>query len=174
MVLLAVFNILLSRLSGREEIVVGTPTAGRRHEDIRQLIGVFVNTLALKNRPAGELTFSEFLNRVKEKTLNAFDNQDYPYEKLVEKTGVKRDSARNPLFDVMFVFQNRENPGMNLSGVTVTPFEHENNISKFDLSFMGIDDGDNLFVSFEYSTPLFKDKTIERFVNYFKTQVRSF
>jgi hypothetical protein len=104
MVLLAVFNVLLSRLSGQQDLVVGSPAAGRRHADLEKIIGMFVNTLALRNYPEGEKTFKEFLLEVKERTLEAVENQDYPFEELVEKVSIIRDAGRNPLFDVMFTF----------------------------------------------------------------------
>jgi amino acid adenylation domain-containing protein len=103
MVLLSVFNILLSRLSNQEDIIVGTPVAGRRHADLEPIIGMFVNTLALRSHPIGEKTFRQFLSEVKTQTLEAFENQDYQFEELVEQVEVKRDAGRNPLFDVMFL-----------------------------------------------------------------------
>ena len=106
MVLTAVVNILLAKLSGQEEIIIGTPIAGRRHADLEKIIGMFVNTLALRNYPVGERTFREFLGDVKERILMVFENQEYPFEELVDKLSLKRDMGRNPLFDVMFVLQN--------------------------------------------------------------------
>jgi non-ribosomal peptide synthetase component F len=80
--------------------------AGRRHADLEKIIGMFVNTLALRNYPAGEKTLKDFLNELKERTLATFENQEYQFEELVEKVEVNRDTGRNPLFDVMFVLQN--------------------------------------------------------------------
>jgi amino acid adenylation domain-containing protein len=96
MVLQTIYNILLWKLSNQEELVVGTPTAGRRHADLEQVIGMFVNTLALKNYPGGEKSVTQFLAEVKEKTLEAFANQDYQYDELVEKVMDYRDVNRNP------------------------------------------------------------------------------
>ena len=90
MVLLAIFNILLFKLSSQEDIVIGTPIAGRRHADLEEIIGMFVNTLALRNWPHGEKTVREFLGEVKNLTLQAFENQDYQFENLVDKLKVKR------------------------------------------------------------------------------------
>ncbi|MCP5107711.1 MAG: non-ribosomal peptide synthetase, partial [bacterium] len=84
MVLLAVFNVVLAVLSGQEDIVVGTAVAGRRHADLEEIIGMFVNTLAIRNYPGGEKSFIKFLRELKERTLTAFENQDYPFEDLVE------------------------------------------------------------------------------------------
>ena len=111
MVLLSIYNILLSKLSNQEDIVIGTPVAGRQHADLENMIGMFVNTLPLRNYPKGELSFREFLSGVKNKTLACFDNQTYQYEELIDELKVVRDTSRNPLFDVMFVFQNFEGDG---------------------------------------------------------------
>ena len=105
MVILAIYNIFLLKISNQEDIVVGTPIAGRRHADLEKVVGMFVNTLALRNYPTGEKTFNTLLKEIKEKTIKAFENQDYQFEDMVEKIVVERDMSRNPLFDVMFMFQ---------------------------------------------------------------------
>ncbi|MCP4149728.1 MAG: non-ribosomal peptide synthetase, partial [bacterium] len=97
MVLLAIFNIFLAKMSTLEDIVVGTPVAGRRHDDLKLIIGMFVNTLAIRNLPEGKKTFNQFLRDVKETTLSAFENQEYPFEDLVDKVDINRDVSRNPL-----------------------------------------------------------------------------
>jgi amino acid adenylation domain-containing protein len=168
MVLFAIYNIFLSKLSGQEVIVVGTPTAGRRHADLEQVIGMFVNTLALKNVPAGEKTFNQFLKEVKEKTLNAFANQDYQYEGLVEKVMENRDASRNPLFDTMFILQNLDIPTIEIRGLKLKPYPYERTISKFDLTLECYELEDNLSCNVEYSTKLFKEETIKRFITYLK------
>ncbi|MFL1673003.1 condensation domain-containing protein, partial [Paenibacillus dendritiformis] len=91
MVLLAAYTTLLSKYSGQEDIIVGTPIAGRTHADLEPILGMFVNTLAIRNTPAGEKTFQEYLQEVKEHTLSAYENQDYPFEELVGKLDVSRD-----------------------------------------------------------------------------------
>ena len=106
MVLLSIYNILLAKISGQEDIIIGTAIAGRRHADLHFLIGMFVNTLIMRNYPAGDKTFGEFLVEVKERTLQAFENQDYPFEELVDRLAINRDTSRNPVFDVMLVLQN--------------------------------------------------------------------
>jgi amino acid adenylation domain-containing protein len=174
MVLLAIYTIWLSKLSGQEEIVVGTPTAGRPHADLQELIGMFVNTLALRNLPAGEKTFNEFLGDVKKRTLAAFDNQEYQFEELVEKVSVLRDTGRNPLFDVMFVhqgveLQSEDIPEVETPDLRQLAFKYENRTSKFDLTLVGKEVGENLFFTLEYCTKLFKKETIQRMVTYFET-----
>jgi non-ribosomal peptide synthetase component F len=105
MVLLAIHTIFLSKVSNREDIVIGTPATGRRHADLDHVIGMFVNTLAMSNYPRGEKHFKEFLKEVKTKALQTFDNQDYQFEDLVETLTLNRDTGRNPLFDTIFGLQ---------------------------------------------------------------------
>jgi amino acid adenylation domain-containing protein len=173
MILLAVYDILLSKISLQEDIVVGTPVAGRRHDDLEPIIGMFVNTLALRSFPCGEKTFTGFLNQVKEKTLNAFENQDYPFEDLVEKVTVERDMSRNPVFDTLFVLQNMDIAAAETPGLKLKPYPRENKTSKFDLSLNGIEAGKKIHLEFEYCTKLFKHETIERLITYFKKIVSS-
>ncbi|WP_157243996.1 condensation domain-containing protein, partial [Paenibacillus elgii] len=99
---------LLHKYTGQEDVIVGTPIAGRPHADLESIIGMFVNTLALRHYPAGEKTFQDYVQEVKETSLKAFENQDYPFEALVDKLDLKRDMSRHPLFDTMFVLQNTE------------------------------------------------------------------
>jgi tyrocidine synthetase-3 len=171
MVLLSLFNILLSKLSGREDIVVGSPIAGRRHIELEKIIGMFVNTLVLRNYPSGDKTFNVFLREVKERTLAVFANQEYPFENLVEKVAVSRDIGRNPLFDVMFILQNIDTPEIKIPGLELTPYEFDNRISRFDLTLLCEEKDDRLFFIVEYRTKLFKETTIKRFIDYFKKLV---
>ncbi|MCP5054836.1 MAG: amino acid adenylation domain-containing protein, partial [bacterium] len=168
MILLAAFNILLSKVSGNDDIIIGTGTAGRRHEDLNDIIGMFVNTLALRNTPRLTHTFPEFLEQLKRNTLEDFENQDYPFEGLVENLELKRDTSRNPLFDVMFQFNNFEVPGLEVPGLRVSGYRHEWKISKFDLTLWGWEGEEGLTFAFEYATPLFKRETIQLFIRYFK------
>jgi amino acid adenylation domain-containing protein len=169
MVLLAIFNIFLSKISSQEEIAVGTPTAGRRHTDLDEIIGIFVNTLALKIHVNGQKTFKDFLRKVKERTLEAFDNQDYQYEDLVEQASVTRDTSRNPLFDIMFILQNIDFPEVEIPGLKLKPYQYENKTSKFDLTLTVKEMEEKLSCGLEYSTKLFKEETIQRFIHYFMT-----
>jgi tyrocidine synthetase-3 len=176
MVLLAVINVLMAKLSGQEDIVIGTPVAGRRHVDLEKIIGMFVNTLALRNYPAAGKPFKVFLAEVKEKTLRAFENQDYPFENLVDKAAVHRDTGRSPLFDVMFTFQESEMDafrlpaeGIETNGLRIKPFVYEKKTAKFDLNTAVVLNEDKLFFVFDYGAKLFKEETIERFIRYFKS-----
>ena len=138
-VLLALYKIFLAKLSSREDIVIGSPVAGRRHADLEKIIGMFVNTLALRNYPSGEKKFMDFLEEVKEIALKGFENQEYQYEDLVEQIPVNRDAGRNPLFDTMFVLQNTGFQEIEIPGLKLVPYEYENKTSKFDLTLTGVE-----------------------------------
>lgn len=166
MVLLAVFNIMLSKYSGQEEIAVATPIAGRGHADIEKMPGMFVNTLLLKNQPSGEMTFKEFLDNIKANALQAYDNQEYQFEKLIEKLDFKRDLSRNPMFDVMFILQNMDGQETKADNLRLSPYPVRNKASKFDLTLEAAESGSELTLSLEYCTKLFKRGTIERFAGY--------
>ncbi len=173
MVLLAAFNILLARLNGQEDIVVGTPTAGRRHAELQGIIGMFVNTLALRNYPCGEKLFDHFLGEVKTGALSAFDNQEYPFENLLEKVEINRDAGRNPLFDVMFALHNVEAAEVEIPGLKLGPYKYENRTAKFDLTLLATEVGEKLFFVVEYGTKLFKEETINKYIRYFQAIIAS-
>ncbi|NIM14696.1 MAG: hypothetical protein GTO45_21945 [Candidatus Aminicenantes bacterium] len=184
MVILTIFDILLFKLSRQEDIIVGTVTAGRRHQDLENIVGMFVNTLVLRNYPKDEKSFSQCLKEVRETTLEAFDNQDYQFEDLVGNVLEKRDPGRNPLFDVMFMFGDLDIISIpqfstisaignktavpEESGLNVQPYRSGRAIAKFDMLFTGTDTGEKLVFSIGYCTDLFKKETIERFMTYFK------
>ncbi|MCP5051083.1 MAG: amino acid adenylation domain-containing protein, partial [bacterium] len=173
MVLLALFNVLLFKLSSQEDIVVGAPVAGRPHADLESIMGIFVNTLPLRNYPAATKTLHAFLRQLKESSLNAFENQDYQFENLVDKVVDRRDTSRNPLFDAVFVLQigmlePAGNKEISLPGLTLKPYGIKNKSSKFDLTLDAFESGETLLLDFEYSTSLFQRETLERFVNYFR------
>ncbi|EQB9790684.1 condensation domain-containing protein, partial [Clostridium botulinum] len=173
MLMLAAFNILLSKYSGQEDIIVGTPSAGRTHSDLDNAIGMFVNTLAIRNNLDGEMSFKEFLEEVKANTLRAFENQDYQLDELIEKLNVKRESGRNPLFDVMFIMQNLDIEGMKIGDLDIIPIEPYSKISKFDLSLMIAEEKDKTYGMIEYSTNLFKRESIERLQKHFENILES-
>jgi amino acid adenylation domain-containing protein len=178
-ILLAIFTLLLSKLSGQEDIIVGIPTAGRNHENLQEIIGMFVNTLGLRGYPLGDLTGKQWLDQVKKRTITAFENQDYPFEDLVEKLGVNRDASRNPLFDVTFAWQNfelqpEEMQEIDIPGLKLLPYRYENTTAKFDLTLIGREAGEDLLFTFEYCTRLFKAGTVDQWVHYFKNIVSAF
>ncbi|MFD6860589.1 amino acid adenylation domain-containing protein, partial [Rhodococcus sp. NPDC060090] len=173
MVMHAAFAVLLSRLSGSEDITVGTPTAGRGEEALDDLVGMFVNTLVLRTRVAGGSTFSDLLGQAKEKDLAAFGNADVPFERLVDSLGVRRTSAHTPLFQVMLTFQNIDTGTLELPGLAVQPLETGADQAKFDLQctvverFSAAGLLDEMDVTFTYATALFDRSTIEVFIERF-------
>ncbi|MCU0289761.1 MAG: condensation domain-containing protein, partial [Acidobacteria bacterium] len=173
MILLAVYTVFLTKITNQEDIVVGSPIAGRRHADLEKMIGMFVNSLAMRNFPFGEKTFTGFLYEVKEKTLRAFENQDYPFEDLVEQIVTNRDTSRNPVFDVMFVLQNMGLPEMEIPGLILKPYDYENKTAKFDLNLTGLEKEGKLIFNLEYSTNLFKKENALRLSDYFKNLIHA-
>ncbi|MCU0287448.1 MAG: amino acid adenylation domain-containing protein, partial [Acidobacteria bacterium] len=168
MVLLGIFYLLLARLSGLEDIIIGSPVAGRSHADFQDIIGMFVNTLAIRNYPSGEKNVADFLQEVKTNALQAFENQDYPFETLVEKVAAARNVGRNPIFDVMFSLQNLTGPGNDLESSDNT---FQIDIAKFDMTLSAVETLKEIVFSLEYCTRLFKQESIERFIGYFKNIV---
>ncbi|RAP29427.1 Bacitracin synthetase 3 (BA3) [Brevibacillus laterosporus] len=173
MLLLAAYNVLLSKYTGQEEIIIGTPIAGRSHADVENIVGMFVNTLALKNAPLGELTFREFVAEVKHNALGAFQNQDYPFENLVEKLQIRRDLSRNPLFDTMFSLGNTDSTGFEIDGLLYIPYEMKGQIAKFDISLDAFEKHDEIQFQFSYCTKLFTKQTIERWVIHYSQILQS-
>ncbi|MEX3622783.1 amino acid adenylation domain-containing protein, partial [Viridibacillus arvi] len=160
--------ILLSKYSGQEEIVVGTPIAGRTHADLENVMGMFVNTLAFRNEPREEGAYLEFLEEVKENCLKAYENQNYQFEELVEKLNLRRDTSRNPLFDIMFNMVDTETSrDIQLDGLLLNPYYNGTKISKFDLTLNASEEGSKLQFSIEYCSKLFKKETIDKLSNHF-------
>jgi amino acid adenylation domain-containing protein len=168
MTLLAAFTLLLSRYSRQEDIVVGSAIANRNRREIEPLIGFFVNTLALRTNLQGNPTFLELLNRVKQVTLDAFDHQDLPFEKLVDELGQERSLSHHPLFQVAFSLQNQQEQKLEINGLTVTRFQWENTTTLFDLSLIFRETPQGLIGEWEYATDLFEAKTIQRIAQHFK------
>ncbi|MCP5102468.1 MAG: AMP-binding protein, partial [bacterium] len=171
--LLALYNVLLSRLCGQEDIIVGTPAAGRRHADLERIIGMFVNTVALRNYPTPGKTFGAFLADVRRRSLDAFENQEYPFEDLVEKVRLEKDISRNPVFDVAFSFfdtgaEAGESP---VPSSDAGQYRYENPTTKFDMTLYSFVFGDRISCIMEYGTSLFKEETIRRFIRYFRQVV---
>jgi amino acid adenylation domain-containing protein len=174
MVLLVALNVLLARLSGQQDIVIGCPVAGRLHADFEGIVGMFVNTLAIRSFPVFDKTIGEFIEEVGDITLHAFEHQMFQFEELVDELDIPRDTSRNPIFDVMFVFQNMEQATLELPGMNLAPYHYETNIAKFDLNLIGMEADGQLFFTLEYRTDLFVESTVRNFVSYFKMILAAF
>ncbi|URZ00318.1 non-ribosomal peptide synthetase [Clostridium felsineum] len=168
MVFLSAINILLSKYSGQEDILLGIPVAGRNHIDLENIMGMFVNTLVMRNYPVGEKKYVDFLSEVKENALKAYENQEYQFEDLVDKLNINRDLSRNPLFDVMFTLENIESDDLKIQGLTFENISRKTNISKFDLTFDIKNVKGEVQINIEYRIALFKKETIERMLKHFE------
>ena len=136
MTLLAAFDVLLSRYSGQQDVVIGTPIAGRNRAEVEKLIGFFVNTLVMRADLSGDPSFGELLDRVRETAMGAYAHQDLPFEKLVEELRPDRDLSRNPLFQVMLVLQNLPTASQKLGDIDVTPFGAGLPSAKLDITLV--------------------------------------
>lgn len=169
MTLLAAFKTLLYRYTGSEDIVVGSPIANRNRAQIENLIGFFVNTLVLRTQFAGNFSFEELLNRVREVAIGAYSYQDLPFDVLVEELQPQRSLSYTPLFQVMFVLQNAPMSDIELSGLNLSPIESDSGTAKFDLTLFVEDTDSGLVATFEYNTDLFEAATIQRMAGHLQT-----
>jgi amino acid adenylation domain-containing protein len=167
MTLLAAFQTLLYRYTAQTDIVVGSPIANRRRTELECLIGLFVNTLALRTDLSGNPRFTELLQRVRDMTLEAYAHQDVPFEQLVEALAPERNLSHSPIFQVLFVLQNAPASTIALPGLTLTPLPDQGGVAKFDLTLMLEETDAGLQGWFEYNTDLFDATTIARLADHF-------
>ncbi len=169
MTLMAAWAVVLARLSGQEDVVIGTPTANRGRPEIEGLIGFFVNTLALRLDLSGEPTVAALLGRVKERALEAQAHQDIPFEQVVEVVQPARTMAHSPLFQVLFAWQNAPMGSLELPGLTLEPIESASRTAaKFDLSLTLHEAAGRIVGGVEYATALFDAPTIDRYLGYLR------
>lgn len=172
MLLISVYFVFLSRLSMQEDIVIGSPIAGRKHADFEQVIGMFLNMLPIRAYPARDKSFKTFLAEVKELTLASFENQDYPFEYLVDRVVKERDLGRNPVFDTTFTFlQNahitRQDDETEIGELHFSQYPIPERAVKFDLIFQ-VEEGEGLQCIFYFRTSLFTRDTIGEFEHFFR------
>jgi amino acid adenylation domain-containing protein len=169
MTLLAAFQTLLYRYTGQTDILVGCPIANRNRTEIENLIGFFVNTLALRADFADDLTFRELLNQTKKVTLEAYAHQDLPFEKLVEELNLERDLSFNPIVQVTFALQTASLLAITLSNLKLAPLEdNKNNITKFDLEVSVWETPEGLAVDWGYNSDLFTAATMQRMIQHYQ------
>lgn len=171
--LLAGFNVLLHRYSNQEDIIVGSPIAGRMHEHAQGLIGLFANTLALRSDLSGGPTFRALLRRVRTMTLDAQEHQELPFEKIVDEIAPERHPARHPIFQVVFALQNLPSAAGGIEGLSIEPFPVCVEHSKFDLSLILAERPQGLTANLEYNTDLFDATTAARMLRHFETVLES-
>lgn len=169
MVLLAAFQTLLFRYTHQEDVVVGTPIAGRNRKDIEDIIGFFTNTLVMRTDFSNHPSFRQVIGRVREVALGAYDHQDLPFEKLVLELKPERALSHAPLFQVMFVLQNQPAEERQLEGLSMSPLKIERGNAKFDLLLSLTERPEGLSGSLEYATDLFDAATITRLRGNFQT-----
>ena len=169
MVLLATFNALLCRYTGQHDIVVGTPTANRTRFETEKMIGLFINTLALRVDLSGDPTFAELLRRTRAVALDAYANQEAPFEQLIERLKVERQLGRTPLFQVMLILQNVPAPPAAAQDLSLEVLDVPTGTSKFDLSLTLVQAPEGLTGFFDYSTDLFETGTIRRLAGHFQS-----
>ncbi|SDE77108.1 amino acid adenylation domain-containing protein [Myxococcus virescens] len=169
MVLLAAYHLLLNRYSGQDDVLVGSPIAGRHHAQTESLIGFFVNTLVLRARFGRELTFRQLLAQVRDTTLGAYEYQDLPVERLVEELQVERDPSRTPLFQTLFTLQNAPIPELVLPGLTVRSADGEDTgVALFELSLDLFRGADGFSGTLNYSTDLYEEATAQRLASHYQ------
>ncbi len=173
MALLAVFQALLQRWSGEDDVVVGTPVAGRTRPELENLIGVFINTLALRGRLDGAPTFRQMVGRAREAAFAAFAIQELPFETLVEKLHPVRDLSRPPVFQTMFALQNAPLGRLELPGLVLEPLPADAGGAKLELLLSLTEEGSTLAGGLEYNTTLFDRATAERFLRHFGALVEA-
>ncbi|UUM21367.1 non-ribosomal peptide synthetase [Mycoavidus sp. SF9855] len=173
MTLLAAWGAVLSRLSGQDDLIIGTPSANRNHREIESLLGFFVNTLALRIDLASEPNTVQLLERVRHSTMAAQAHQNLPFEQVVEIVQPPRKLDHTPLFQVMFAWQNNEVAEWRLPALEVTPVALSYNTVKFDLELNLQEAGDEIIGDLRYATALFDRQTIERQVGYLQAMLRA-
>jgi amino acid adenylation domain-containing protein len=169
MTLLAGWAALLARLAGQDDVVIGTPAANRNRVEIERLIGFFVNTLALRLGVSGSFDVGELVAHVRSRVVAAQEHQGIPFEQVVEILRPRRSLAHNPVFQVMFSWQNNPKGTIDLPGLQVSPFTAiPHDISKFDLTLSLHEEGKQIVGEVEYATALYERSTIERYIGYFR------
>ncbi len=177
MVSLAAFHVLLSKYSLQQDFAIGTPMANRGDGQFEDVIGLFLNTLAIRNQHHEDERFTDFLHQVKTNTLSAFDHQDLPFDKLIDELNLGRDLSQTPVFQAMLILQTAsDNANKNLLqgelfGLTLKGLENveRSQSAKFDLTLNVIDVDDAIELALEYRTSLFHRATIERMVSHLHT-----
>ncbi|HEX8376315.1 MAG TPA: amino acid adenylation domain-containing protein, partial [Pedobacter sp.] len=174
MTLLAAYKVMLHRYSGQEDICVGSGIAGRNHQELEGLIGFFVNTLAMRSHVLSDMPFTELLQAVKVTTMEAYDHQEVPFEKVVDAVVRDRDISRNPVFQVTFVVQNTPDvPELRLGDLALTVENYDHVTTKFDITFSVTEVESGLQVIAEYNTDLYEKRSIERMSGHFVNLLKS-
>ncbi|UHA73333.1 non-ribosomal peptide synthetase [Paenibacillus sp. 481] len=168
MVLLSAYNVLLSKYTGEKDIVIGMPIAGRNHIETTSVVGMFVNTLALRHKLQGDIQVQEWIREVRNETLQAYEHGDYSLDELIEKLRIPRDPSRNPLFDTMFVLQDAKSVSIQLPHLDIEPISWQNKSAKFDMTWVVDEAEDALRITIEYSTDLYEASQMQRMAKHYE------
>ena len=167
--LLSLVRVLVFRYTGQEDLVIGSPVAGRTHPDLEPQIGFYLNTLALRDQVRGDDSFCDLLARVVATNNAGFDHQGYPFDRLVDELDLPRDVSRSPVFDLMVVLQNAGQVPFALDGASIRELEHLEDVSKFDLDFVFQEIGEEIEMVVEYNRDMFLPTRIQRLARHFAT-----
>ncbi|MHC9538717.1 MAG: non-ribosomal peptide synthase/polyketide synthase [Vulcanimicrobiota bacterium] len=173
MTLLSAFTVMMHRYCGEPDIIIGSPVANRNHREIENIIGFFVNTMALRSDLSDDPTFEELLERTRKTCIEAYAHQDLPFEKLVDELNPERHMDRSPIVQVIFVLQNAPMPELGFSGLTVTPLDAEGVTVRFDLEVNAWEQPEGVHFNFFYSSDLFDAETIDRMMSHFQVLLES-
>ncbi len=166
MFLLASVQLMLWRYSGQSDIAIGSPVANRARPELEKLLGCFVNTIVLRSKVTPEQQFLQHLQAVKNVTLNAYSNQDIPFEQVVERLNVQRNTSHSPLFQVMLVLQNMPKKALKLGNVQISSLPFESSVSRFDMTFNFNEEMRGLSGNIEFNSDLFDSKTVQCMLEY--------
>jgi amino acid adenylation domain-containing protein len=173
--ILAALNTLFYIYTGQPDIVIGCGIAGRPHDDLQRIMGMFVNTLAMRNLPEGDKSYESFLKEVIHQSIDAFENQDVQFEELVDRLNIQRDPSRNPLFDVSMLVQNVRQPtageAVPLVDDSLPGVEYKRNTAKVDMTFFIYERGEDIYIDIEYYTAIFSKETVQRMSTHFKNVI---
>ncbi|HWV69856.1 non-ribosomal peptide synthetase [Chitinophaga sp.] len=169
--LLTCISVVIAKLSNEEEVVIGTSVSGRNNIALEGIIGMFVNTMAMRIHVDPDKPFADLLRDVKQLVLKALEHQEYAFEDLLGDLSMQFDAARNPLFDVMFVLQEDWEPAFELPGLIMESVQVDKGVAKFDLTIECIDKGDFLSFNLEYATTVFKEEKVDRLMDCLRTLV---
>ena len=160
MFMMAALTILLWKYTNQKDIVIGTPIAGRRHAKLEKIVGMFVNTLAIKSELDENATITDYLQYTKDKLVRAYDNQDCQFDRLIEELEIPKNTSRNPLFDILFNYINIGTDEVEIEGLSLEPYEDGKIDVKFDISFTLEEKNQKFDMDIEYSKALYKEETI--------------
>ena len=169
MVLLTAYKVLISRYTGQDDVIIGSPVANRYHEQTEPAVGLFANTLVLRTSVQVDGSFRDALQSVRSVCLGAFEHQEMPFEKIVQELNPERDLSRTPIFQAMFSLWEKSDATLDLSGLTATSIDTHMGVSRTDLSLWATDTGEGIAISLEYSTDLFESEFIAAFLRHYLT-----